>query len=487
MKNLIDILQPIGNHEAYGPVDRTVSGLTIDSRKVQLDSVYIAMRGTVTDGHSFITQAIESGATVVVCEQAPEKLNPNVTYIKVKSTRPVPGLMASAFYNYPSRSLKAVGITGTNGKTTCSTLLFDLFSKLGYTSGLISTVAYRIGHLSYDSTHTTPDPIRLQSLLYEMVQNDCEYVFMEVSSHAIDQERISGLEFAGAVFTNISRDHLDYHHTFDEYITAKKKLFDDLAPTAFALTNKDDKRGPVMLQNAAASKHTYSVNGTGEFNAKLLTDTLEGLHLHIDGADVHTRLIGKFNAYNFMAAYGVSVLLGLDKMDFLPVLSSLQAAEGRFDYIISPDKVVGIVDYAHTPDALENVLSTINEVKSKDSAVITVVGCGGDRDTGKRPQMAKIAVEFSDKVILTSDNPRSEDPDAIIQDMLVGIEESDRLQVYVQTDRREAIRMAVAMAQPSDVVLIAGKGHEKYQEIKGVKHHFDDKEILTNTFAQQKT
>ncbi len=487
MKNLIDILNEVGNHEALGPVDRTISSLAIDSRKVKPEGVYIALRGTVTDGHNFIPQAIQNGATVIVCEDIPKDQAEGVTYIKVKNTRPLPGLMASAFYNYPSQRLQVVGITGTNGKTTCTTLLFDLFTELGHTCGLLSTVRYRIGNLSYDASHTTPDPISLQELLHQMVEAKCQYAFMEVSSHSIDQERISGIEFAGAVFTNISRDHLDYHATFDEYISVKKRLFDELPSDAFALTNKDDKRGPVMLQNTQANKHSYSVNGTGEYNAKLLDDSFQGLHLQINGADVHTRLIGRFNAYNFMAVYGVADLLGLESSEFLPVLSSLSAADGRFDYIVSPEqKIVGIVDYAHTPDALQNVLTTIEDVKAPKSEIYSVVGCGGDRDKGKRPMMAQIAVRHSDKTIFTSDNPRSEDPNAIIDDMLQGLKQEERSKVFVQPDRREAIRMAAAIAQPHDVILVAGKGHEKYQEINGVKHDFDDKQILAQTFKDLK-
>ncbi len=483
MKNLIDILAVIGNHEAIGEVDRSVRGLAIDSRLVQRDMVYIALRGTQVDGHQYIAAAIGEGASVIVCEDISGDPIAGITYIKVRDTRPLPGKMASAFYDYPSRDMKIVGVTGTNGKTTCTTLLYELFTKMGFTCGLISTVNYRIGHLIYDSSHTTPDPIRLQELLHEMKANNCAYVFMEVSSHAIDQQRISGIEFVGGAFTNISRDHLDYHETFDEYIYAKKRFFDDLNKDAFALTNKDDKQGPIMLQNTAASKHSYSVNGTAEFNARLLEDTFEGLHLSIQGRDVYTRLIGKFNAYNFMAVYGIAILLGQEKETFLPILSGLNAAEGRFDYIISAkQKIIGIVDYAHTPDALENVLSTVDEVKNAGSSTICVVGCGGDRDVGKRPLMAQISVKLADKSIFTSDNPRSEDPHAIIEDMMQGLSDDQKSTVFIQADRKEAIRMAAVIAQPEDVVVVAGKGHEKYQEINGVRKDFDDKEILVRTF-----
>ncbi len=485
MKNLLDILTVIGPHEAIGTVDRAISGLTIDSRSVSSDMAYIAMRGTQVDGHQYITSAIDAGATVILCEDVPSDIQDGITYIKVKNTSTIAGLMASAFYDFPSRRLRVVGVTGTNGKTTCTTLLYDLFMRMGHICGLLSTVNYRIGHVTYDASHTTPDPIRLQALLHEMVANECEYAFMEVSSHSIHQHRIAGIEFEGGVFTNITRDHLDYHKTFQEYIYAKKKFFDDLPATAFALTNKDDKQGPIMLQNTAASKHSYSVNGTAEFNARLVEDTFAGLHLTIGTQEVHSRLIGKFNAYNFMAVYGAAVLLGQEVSEFLPILSGLTAAEGRFDYITSPQQsIIGIVDYAHTPDALENVLSTVEDVKAPTSRSICVVGCGGDRDKGKRPLMAQIAVANADRCIFTSDNPRSEDPQTIIDDMLVGLSQAQRAEVTVQVDRREAIRMAATQAQPADVIVIAGKGHEKYQEINGVRNHFDDKEILAETFKE---
>ncbi len=468
-----------------GDSDINITNISIDSRTVEPQGLYIAIRGTQVDGHDFIEAAILRGARAILCENIPNKLDKEVCYIKVQDTKPLAGKTAAVLYGNPSQFMKLVGVTGTNGKTTCTTLLYKLLTKLGHKTGLISTVNYIIGEEVFPSTHTTPDPISLQKLMFEMKEAGCEYVLMEVSSHAIDQERISGLHFDGAVFTNISRDHLDYHKTFDAYIAAKKKFFDELSKDSFGLINKDDKRGAVMLQNTAASKHDFSVNGTAEYNARLIENTFQGMQLDINGQMVYTPLVGEFNAYNFMACYGVADLLGFEVDEFLPVLSSLTPAEGRFEYTISPvKKIVGIVDYAHTPDALENVMSTIRDASQKDQKLICVVGCGGDRDKGKRPEMAAIAARLSDKAIFTSDNPRSENPQAIIEDMQEGVPVEDKKNVLAQPDRREAIRTACTIVDERDIILVAGKGHEKYQEIDGVRHDFDDRQVLEETYKE---
>ncbi len=485
MKNLIDILSVIGKHEVLSDSDVDITNISTDSRTIEPQGLYIAIVGTQVDGHDYIEAAILRGARAVLCQKIPAEIDPEVCYIKVHNTRPLAGKTAAVLYGHPSATMRLVGVTGTNGKTTCTTLLYNLLSKMGHKCGLISTVNYIIGEQVFPSTHTTPDPIRLQKLMLQMKEAACEFVFMEVSSHAIDQDRISGLEFEGAVFTNISRDHLDYHHTFDAYIAAKKKFFDDLPERSFGLVNKADPRAGVMLQNTDASKHDYSVNGTAEYNARLIENTFQGMQLEIRGKMVFTPLVGEFNAYNFMACYGVASLLGLDEETFLPILSSLTPAEGRFEYTISPiKKIVGIIDYAHTPDALENVLTTIRDASHQGQQVVTVVGCGGDRDHGKRPQMADIAARISDKVILTSDNPRSENPSSIIDDMLEGVREDDRRKVLTQPDRREAIRTACSLVDQGDIVLVAGKGHEKYQEINGVRHDFDDRQVLEDTYNE---
>ncbi len=483
MKALNDILREVQPVQVKGSLSVPVGGLCIDSRKATGDSVFIAIKGTETDGHAYIVKAIENGVNAVVCEEMPVALWDNVTYVQVKDSAQAAGLMAAAFYDYPSQKMQVTGVTGTNGKTTVATLLYKLFEALGHKCGLISTVQNHIHDKTEPATHTTPDAIAVQSLLARMAEAECEYVFMEVSSHAIHQQRVAGIRFAGGIFTNITHDHLDYHKTFDEYIRVKKKFFDGLPANAFALTNADDKRGMVMLQNTKAQKNGYSLKAPATFKGKVLENNLTGLVMNIDGQEAHFRMIGTFNAYNLLAVYGAATLLQQDKMEVLAALSNLHGAPGRFETYMSPnDKILGIVDYAHTPDALINVLATIAQLRTGGQQVITVVGCGGDRDTAKRPIMAQVACEHSDKAILTSDNPRSEDPEAILNDMEAGLTAVQKRKSLRITDRKEAIKTACALAQPEDIVLIAGKGHETYQEIKGVKHHFDDREILTEAF-----
>jgi len=483
MKTLRDILINVKPVSTMGDMAMPVSGLCIDSRKVTDGCVFIAVRGTLSDGHSFIDRSIEQGAAVIVCESLPEILKEGIAYVQVADSAAVTGLMADAFYDFPSQELKVVGVTGTNGKTTTVTLLYKLFEALGYRSGLLSTVQNHIHDKAVAATHTTPDAISIQSLLRDMADAGCKYAFMEVSSHAIHQHRIAGIRFAGGVFTNITHDHLDYHKTFDEYIRVKKMFFDDLPGDAFALTNADDKRGMVMLQNTKASKSTYSLRVPASIKGKVLENNLTGLVLSIDGQEAHFRLIGTFNAYNLLAVYGVAKLLGQNKMDVLAILSGLQGAVGRFETYLSPkEKILGIVDYAHSPDALINVLATINQLRKDGQQLITVVGCGGDRDKTKRPIMAQVVSEHSDKAILTSDNPRSEDPEEILNEMEAGLTAPQKRKSLRITDRKEAIKVACTLAQAGDIVLVAGKGHETYQEIKGVKHHFDDREVLTDAF-----
>ena len=481
---LHDILYKVAIRSVKGNTNIEVNDLQIDSRKIGNGSCFIAVKGSAADGHLFIDKAIAGGASVIVCEVLPNELKDTITYIQVDSTASSAGLMAHNFYGEPSTKLKLVGVTGTNGKTTIATLLFKLFSALKYKCGLISTVQNQIANEIIPATHTTPDTISLNALLKHMVDEGCEYVFMEVSSHAIHQHRIAGLQFAGALFSNITHDHLDYHKTFDEYIRVKKSWFDNLSATAFAISNADDKRGTVMLQNTIAKKYFYSLKTMADFKGKILDNSLIGLHLIVNDIEVHFRLIGEFNAYNLLAVYGAAICLGEEKTEVLQILSSLDGAEGRFDYTISTnDKLIGIVDYAHTPDALLNVLATIKKLKQGNEQVITVVGCGGDRDKTKRPVMAAVACEYSDKVILTSDNPRSEDPQAILDDMQTGVNAAAKKKVIAIADRREAIKTAISLAQKEDIVLIAGKGHEKYQDIKGVKYDFDDKKVLNEMFA----
>jgi UDP-N-acetylmuramoyl-L-alanyl-D-glutamate--2,6-diaminopimelate ligase len=473
------LLKGIEIRQLQGSLDVAIEDIVFDSRKAGPGKVFVAIVGVQSDGHDYIPQALAAGTPVLVVEKLPLELNDETVVIQVANSAKVLGQMAANFYDHPSKRLKLVGVTGTNGKTTTATLLFDLFTGLGYKCGLLSTIENRIGTTPVPSTHTTPDAVAIQSLLAEMVEQGCSHAFMEVSSHAVDQQRIAGLSFAGGIFSNITRDHLDYHKTFDNYIKAKKGFFDQLTPGAFALTNIDDKRGMVMVQNTGASIYRYSLHQMADFRAKILENTLTGLHLDLDGHDFYARLIGEFNAYNLLAVYATGVLLGEEKIEVLAKLSELRAAEGRFDYVVdAKQQITGIVDYAHTPDALEKVLSTIQSLRSGSARVLTVVGCGGDRDRGKRPEMAKIACNLSDQVILTSDNPRSEVPEAIIAEMETGIPEDAKRKVLSITDRREAIRTACRLAKTGDVILVAGKGHEKYQEIQGVKYPFDDKEIL---------
>lgn len=482
-KNLKDILFGVKLISVNGTTDQLVNALTLDSRKATSDSVFFAVKGVRFDGHDFIASVIEQGCKCIVAEQRVE-VPADVTLVVTDNSHKAVGIMASNFYDEPSRQLKLVGVTGTNGKTTTTTLLYNLFSKLGHKSGLISTVVNRIGETAIVSTHTTPDAISLNALLAQMVEEGCEYCFMEVSSHAIHQSRIAGLYFAGGVFTNITHEHLDYHKTFKEYIDVKKAFFDQLGANAFALTNLDDKNGAVMLQNTKATKKSYAMKSMADFKVKVLENQFSGLVLNIDGNEVWTRLIGDFNAYNLLAVYAVSQCLEEDSQEVLTIISSLESVEGRFEYVVSPKGITAIVDYAHTPDALENVLKTIDNIRTKNETVYTVVGCGGDRDKTKRPEMAEIACEWSDKVILTSDNPRSENPDTIIEDMMVGVPGVHFKKTLSISDRAQAIKTAISMAEKGDIILIAGKGHEKYQDIKGVKHDFDDKKITVELFEK---
>ncbi len=479
MVNLQDILYQVPLRSVNGNLQTSISGLQIDSRKVETGNCFIAIKGVQADGHQFIDTAILKGATVIVCEELPAALREDITYVQVENGSEAVGWMAHHYYGEPSAKLKLVGITGTNGKTTVATVLYKLFTQLGYDCGLLSTVQNMIAGQPYAATHTTPDAISINALLKQMVDAGCRFAFMEVSSHAIHQHRIAGLQFAGAVFTNITHDHLDYHKTFDEYIRVKKKFFDDLPAGAFAISNLDDKRGAVMLQNTAARTYYYSLRSMAEYKGKILENGLTGLLMNINDREVHFRLIGEFNAYNLLAVYGVAICLGEEKDEVLQCLSVMTGAEGRFEYVVSPvDRIIGIVDYAHTPDALENVLKTIRQLRSGEEKIFTVVGCGGDRDKTKRPEMAQIACDYSDKAIFTSDNPRSEDPQAILHDMEAGLNTAAKRKFISIADRREAIKTAFSLAQPGDIVLVAGKGHEKYQEIKGVRNHFDDKEEI---------
>ncbi len=483
MAILKDILYNVRLQSVFGNTDIDVSALFIDSRAVNKNSCFIAIVGAASDGHLFIGKAIEKGAIAIVCQTMPAELKEGITYIQVANTSEAVAWMAHHFYGEPSAKFKLVGVTGTNGKTTIATLLYKLFTQLGNKCGLISTVQNKIGDEIFTATHTTPDAISINALMKKMLDAGCTYVFMECSSHAIHQHRITGLQFDGALFSNITHDHLDYHKTFDEYIKVKKSFFDNLPKTAFAITNLDDKRGPVMLQNTVAKKYTYSLRNLADFKGKILENSLTGLVMDVNGIEVHFRMIGEFNAYNLLAVYGAAINLGQDKGEVLRILSELDGAEGRFDYIVSPkEKIVGIVDYAHTPDALLNVLATIKKLKQGNEKIITVVGCGGDRDKTKRPIMADVACEYSDKAIFTSDNPRSEDPEQIIADMLQGLKSAYKRKQISILDRREAIKKAVELANDGDIVLVAGKGHEKYQDIHGVKNHFDDKEELLKIF-----
>ncbi len=482
MKKLRDILSGIKVLHTKGTLDISVSGLCLDSRKASPGTLFAAIKGTQMDGHQFIETAIKNGAATIICSELPAFTVPNVTYIQVEDSSDAIGKVASNYFDQPSNNLKLVGITGTNGKTTTATLLYNLFTNLGYKTGLISTIQNRIAGKILPSTHTTPDAISLQQILNDMIRSGCEYAFMEVSSHAIDQERIAGVTFSGAVFTNLTHDHLDYHKTFKEYLNAKKKLFDELPKTAFALSNMDDKNGRVMLQNTKAAKKSFSLKTLADYKGKIIESSFEGLQLQINGQEFYSLLSGEFNAYNLLAAYGTAILLGQDNESALTQLSKIQAAEGRFQMLRSTDGIISFIDYAHTPDALENVLTTINSIRTKNETLITVVGAGGDRDKEKRPKMAQVASLLSDTVILTSDNPRSEDPEMIIKDMQVGIDPAKTNKTLSITNREEAIKTAVNLAKPGDIILIAGKGHEKYQEIKGVKYPFDDMAIVNKFF-----
>jgi len=490
------LLQNVQILDTHGDLAVEVGHIRFDSRAVQPGDVFVAVRGAQVDGHQFIDKAIEKGAVAVICESLVNQsltLSETLTTVQVSDSGEVLGVMASNYFNNPSNDLQLFGITGTNGKTTTVTLLWQLFTRLGYKCGLIGTVENRVGEEVVPATHTTPDAVQLHGLLRQMADAGCSQVFMEVSSHAVHQRRIAGATFAGGVFTNLTHDHLDYHQTFAEYRDAKKKFFDDLPKTAFALTNADDKNGAVMLQNTKAAKHTYGLKKPANFKAKIIENSLNGLHLELDGTDVHARMIGEFNAYNLAAAYSVAMLLSaakphrflkpmrFEKTDILAALSDLRGAEGRFDYINHPSKpgCIGIVDYAHTPDALEKVLETIQKLKKKTSRVITVTGAGGDRDKTKRPLMAQVSARLSDQLILTSDNPRTEDPAAILRDMEAGLDTETLKKTLVIQDREQAIKTAVRLAGSSDIILVAGKGHEKYQDINGVKYPFDDKQVLS--------
>lgn len=485
MALLQDILYKVQIRSVAGSTSIELNSVQTDSRKVGPGAAFIAIRGYAADGHKFIPLAIEKGATAIICEELPPEIKEGITYIQVTNSAHAAGLMAHNYYGQPSERVHLVGVTGTNGKTTIATLLFKLFSSIGYHCGLISTVDNRIGNEIIPSTHTTPDAVTLNELLKRMADEGCSHVFMETSSHALHQHRVAGLKYRGAIFSNLTHDHLDYHQTFDEYIRVKKSFFDMLPADAFAISNADDKRGAIMLQNTVATKYFYSLKTMAEYKGKILENGLAGLVMTVNDQEVHFRMIGEFNAYNILAVYGAAVCLGEEKQDVLRVLSELNGAEGRFDYIVSPnDRLIAIVDYAHTPDALINVLSTIKNLRKGYEQIITVVGCGGDRDKTKRPLMGEAACEYSDRVIFTSDNPRSEDPNQILKDMEEGLGSAARRKFISIADRREAIKTAISLAQKEDIILVAGKGHEKYQEIKGVKYDFDDKQVLNELIQQ---
>lgn len=478
MKKLKDILTYIGNYQLIGDASIDISGITLDSRQVKKAYLFVAVKGHSLDGHNFIDTAINNGATAIFCNELPSNLKEGITYVQVNYLLTNSGMLAKAFYDNPSENLVLIGVTGTNGKTTVATLLFELFNNLGYKCGLISTVRNIIGNEVIPSTHTTPDPFSLNQLIKKMAESGVSYCFMECSSHAIDQERIAGLDFTGAIFTNITHDHLDYHGTFDNYLKAKKKFFDDLNPSAWALTNKDDRNGSVMLQNTQATRYYYALTQPADFKTRIIEHDFNGLLLDINGDQAWFSLVGKFNAYNLLAVYSAAFLSGIKHEEIILALSKVKPVKGRFEYFKSKHGVIGIVDYAHTPDALENILVTINEVRTKNENLICVVGCGGDRDKTKRPIMAAIAAEKSSKVIFTSDNPRTENPETILDEMQAGVPGIFYKKTLRISDRKEAIKTAVMMAQKGDIILVAGKGHENYQEINGVKHHFDDKELL---------
>jgi UDP-N-acetylmuramoyl-L-alanyl-D-glutamate--2,6-diaminopimelate ligase len=481
---LQDVLYKVAIRSVSGSTSVEVKHIQVDSRKIKPGDVFVAVKGVTADGHQFIEKAIENGATVIVYEDSGLRTHDSqLTYVQAENSAVAVAYMSDNFFGRPSEKIKLVGVTGTNGKTTIATLLYKLFTRLGYTCGLISTVENKIGDKVLLATHTTPDAISLNQLLRQMVEEGCSHVFMETSSHALHQHRVTGLNYAGGIFSNITHDHLDYHQTFDEYIRVKKSFFDSLSSSAFAISNADDKRGLVMLQNTEAKKYYYSLKTLADFKGKILENSLGGLVMTVNEVEVHFRMIGEFNAYNLLAVFGAAVCLGEDKLEVLKFLSELTGAEGRFDYMVSAkEKLIAIVDYAHTPDALLNVLATIKKLKKGFEQVITVVGCGGDRDKTKRPLMAEAACEHSDKAIFTSDNPRSEDPAQIIRDMEEGLPVAYKKKHISIADRKEAIKTAISLAKPEDIILIAGKGHEKYQEIKGVRNHFDDKEVVKDFF-----
>ena len=482
---LADIIKGIRVEEIVGEVQRDIQAVHIDSRRIAEGHLFVAMRGTVVDGHKYIQSAIDQGATAIVCEQLPEALVPGITYVRVANSEEAVGPMATAFNDYPTEKVKLIGVTGTNGKTTIATLLYDMFRAMGYKVGLVSTVCNYIDGEAIPTEHTTPDAITLNTLLGRMANEGCKYVFMEVSSHSVAQHRIGGLKFAGGIFTNLTRDHMDYHKTVDNYLRAKKAFFDGLPKEAFVVTNADDKNGLVMTQNTRAKVHTYSLRSLADFKGRILEHYFDGMLLDINNVEVFAQFIGRFNASNLLAVYGTAILLGKQPEEVLTVLSTLRPVNGRFDALHSPLGYTAIVDYAHTPDAITNVLNAIHEVQGGKGKVLTVVGAGGNRDKGKRPLMAQEAVKGSDRVIITSDNPRFEEPQDIINDMLEGLTPAQRNSVVTIVDRREAIRTACLLAQKGDVILVAGKGHETYQDVKGVKHHFDDKEVLREVFASQ--
>jgi UDP-N-acetylmuramoyl-L-alanyl-D-glutamate--2,6-diaminopimelate ligase len=484
MSSLKDILYKVAIEATHGDTSIQTNKIEFDSRKIAPNDIFVAIKGSHSNGHDYIEKAIGLGASVIVCEELPTNLHVNCTYIKVSDANVALAIMAGNFYDNPSRKLKLVGVTGTNGKTTIATLLYQLFKNAGYKVGLLSTVKIMVDFDEYNATHTTPDSFSINHYLNEMVKYGCEFCFMEVSSHGIHQKRTEGLQFEGGVFTNLSHDHLDYHPTFAEYRDVKKSFFDFLPKTAFALTNSDDKNGAIMLQNTKAKKVTYALKTYADYKAIILENQLSGLQLKINEQEVWTRLIGTFNAYNLLAIYAVAIELGIEKMEVLRLLSMLESVSGRFQFIVSKQNITAIVDYAHTPDALENVLNTINDIRSKNEQLLTIVGCGGDRDKTKRPIMAKIASEGSDKVVLTSDNPRTEDPEVILQEMEAGISAENYKKYVSILDRKQAIKTACQMAKTNDIILIAGKGHETYQEINGVRHDFDDMKIVKEILEQ---
>ncbi len=481
---LKEIIYKVAIEAVKGSTDIAIDKIDFDSRNSGANDVFVAIRGTISNGHDYIEKAIAQGAIAIVCDEFPETITTGITYIQVKDTNKALAYMAANYFDNPSQKLQLVGITGTNGKTTVASLLYQLFKKAGFKVGLLSTVKILVDDKEYKATHTTPDSITINHFLNEMVDNGVEYCFMEVSSHGIHQKRTEGLHFIGGVFTNLSHDHLDYHPTFAEYRDVKKSFFDNLPKTAFALSNIDDKNGPVMLQNTAAKKLTYALKSYADYKAQILENQLSGLLLKINGNEVWVKLIGTFNAYNLLAIYGTAVQLGLESLEVLRLLSDLESVSGRFQFIVSNANITAIVDYAHTPDALENVLKTIDAIRTKNEQLITVVGCGGNRDKAKRPIMASIAAELSDKVILTSDNPRNEDPEVIIQEMEQGVAAQNYKKSLSITDRKQAIKTACQLAQPNDIILIAGKGHEAYQEIQGIRHHFDDMETVKEILEQ---